>query len=55
MVKHLWQYIREHQLQDEADKRMINADDLLRAVFGKEQVNMFEMSKILSRHLTPAG
>ncbi len=55
IVSHLWAYIREHQLQDESDRRMINADDKLRAVFGKEQVSMFEMMAILNRHLSPAG
>lgn len=53
VVKKLWAYIRKHGLQDATNRRMINADDNLRAVFrGKAQVSMFEMNKLVSRHLT---
>lgn len=51
VVKKLWAYIKAHNLQDANNKRMINADDTLRAVFGKNQVSMFEMTKIVSTHL----
>ncbi len=51
VVKKLWAYIKAKNLQDAKNKRMINADDTLRAVFGKNQVSMFEMTKIVSTHL----
>jgi chromatin remodeling complex protein RSC6 len=48
----LWAYIKKNDLQDKANRRMINADDKLRAVFGgKSQVSMFEMTKLVSKHL----
>ena len=51
VVKKLWAYIKSNNLQDANNKRMINADDTLKAIFGKNQVNMFEMTKIVSTHL----
>jgi len=52
VTKRLWAYIKKHGLQDKKNKRMINADDKLKAVFGgKGQVSMFEMTKLVSRHL----
>ena len=52
VVKNLWEYIREHKLQDQKNKRQINADENLKAVFGgKAQVDMFEMTKLVSAHL----
>lgn len=51
VVKKLWAYIKANNLQDATNKRMINADDTLRAIFGKNQVNMFEMTKIVGSHL----
>lgn len=52
VTKKLWEYIKKHSLQDPANKRNINADEKLRAVFGgKDQVSMFEMTKLLSAHL----
>ena len=51
VVKKIWEYIKKNKLQDAANKRMINADEKLRAVFGKKQVSMFEMTKIISQHL----
>jgi upstream activation factor subunit UAF30 len=51
VVKKLWDYIKKHKLQDAANKRMINADEKLKAVFGKNTVSMFEMTKIVSKHL----
>ena len=50
--KKLWAYIHKNKLQDAKDKRMINADDKLKAVFGgKNQVTMFEMTKLVNKHL----
>jgi chromatin remodeling complex protein RSC6 len=51
VVKKLWDYIKQHKLQDTANKRMINADAKLKPVFGKDQVSMFEMTKLVSQHL----
>ena len=52
MTKKLWAYIKKNKLQDQKNKRMIKADDTLKAVFGgKAQVNMFEMTKLVSKHL----
>ncbi len=53
LVKKLWEYIRKHDLQDKQKKTIINADDNLRAVFdGKNQVTMFEMTKLVSAHVS---
>lgn len=53
VVKKLWVYIKGHDLQDPANKRNINADESLKKVFGgKEVVNMFEMTKLVSKHLS---
>ena len=53
VVKKIWAYIKRNDLQDSKNKRMINADDKLKAVFGgKKQVSMFEMTKLVNRHLT---
>jgi len=52
VTKKLWAYIKKNGLQDKKNKRMINSDDTLKAVFGgKAQVNMFEMTKLVSKHL----
>ena len=51
MVKKVWAYIREHNLQEPADKRIIVADDKLRAVFGRDRVNMMQMMGLLAPHL----
>jgi chromatin remodeling complex protein RSC6 len=52
VTKKLWAYIKRNGLQDSKNKRMINADDKLQDVFGgKKQVSMFEMTKLVSRHL----
>jgi chromatin remodeling complex protein RSC6 len=49
----VWDYIRSHNLQDPKERRMINADDKLKAVFGgKKQVNMFQMTKLVNQHLS---
>ncbi len=53
VVKALWVYIKKHDLQDPANKRNINADAHLVKVFdGKKVVNMFEMTKLVSKHLS---
>ncbi|MEK7624686.1 MAG: SWIB/MDM2 domain-containing protein [Patescibacteria group bacterium] len=53
VVKKLWVYIKGHNLQDPANKRNINADESLKKVFGgKGVVNMFEMTKLVSKHLS---
>ena len=53
VTKKLWSYIKENNLQDPANKRMINADEKLLAVFdGKKQLSMFEMTKLVSKLLS---
>ena len=52
VTKKIWDYIKKHNLQDPANKRNINADDKLRPLFGKDQVSMFELTKIVSGHLS---
>ena len=52
VVSKLWEYIKKHDLQDAANKRNINADDKLKAVFGKPQVTMFELAKLIGPHLS---
>jgi len=52
ITKKLWQYIKRNGLQDAKERRMINADDRLNKVFGgKKQVSMFEMTKLVNRHM----
>ncbi|HLD31871.1 MAG TPA: SWIB/MDM2 domain-containing protein [Patescibacteria group bacterium] len=53
VVKKLWEYIKANGLQDATNKRMINADEKLKVVFGgKGKVDMFEMTKLVSAHLS---
>ena len=53
VTKKLWAYIKKNDLQDKKNKRMIKADDQLKPVFGgKATVNMFEMTKLVSKHLS---
>ncbi len=53
LTKKLWAYIKKNGLQDKKNKRMINADDALKAVFGgKSQVSMFDMTKLVSKNLS---
>jgi chromatin remodeling complex protein RSC6 len=53
VVKALWVYIKKNNLQDPSNKRNINADAALKKVFGgKDVVNMFEMTKLVSKHLS---
>jgi chromatin remodeling complex protein RSC6 len=52
VTKRLWAYIKKNKLQDTTNKRMINADATLKAVFGgKSKVDMFEMTKLVGKHL----
>jgi len=51
VVKRMWVYIKKNKLQDAVNKRMINADEKLKALFGRAQVSMFEMTKIINKHL----
>ena len=52
VTKKVWDYIKANGLQDQKNKRMINADDKLRKVFGgKNQVSMFEMTALVNKHL----
>lgn len=51
IVSKLWVYIKAHNLQDAANKRMINADAKLKEVFGKPQVSMFEMAGLIGKHV----
>jgi chromatin remodeling complex protein RSC6 len=52
ITKRVWVYIKKHKLQDAKERRNINADDKLKVVFGgKKTVNMFEMTKLVNKHL----
>ncbi len=53
ITKRVWAYIKKHGLQDAKEKRNINADEALKKVFGgKGRVNMFEMTKLVNKHLS---
>ena len=52
VVKKLWEYIKKNDLQDKKNRRNINADAKLKPIFGKAQVSMFEMTKLVSKHLS---
>jgi upstream activation factor subunit UAF30 len=52
VTKRIWDYIKKNGLQDQKNRRQINADDRLRAIFGgRRNVSMFEMTKLVSNHL----
>jgi upstream activation factor subunit UAF30 len=52
IIKEIWVYIKANNLQDQANKRMINADAKLKVLFdGKDQVSMFDLAKIVSQHV----
>ena len=52
VTKKLWVYIKKYKLQDSKNRRMINADDKLKVIFGgKKQVSMFDMTKLVGKHL----
>ena len=52
VTKKLWAYIKKNKLQDAVNKRMINADQKLKAVLKKAKVSMFEMTKLVNKHLS---
>ncbi|RJQ19402.1 MAG: hypothetical protein C4560_06265 [Nitrospiraceae bacterium] len=52
VTKKLWAYIKKNKLQDSVNKRMINADAALKAVLKKDKVSMFEMTKLVGKHLS---
>ena len=52
IIKKIWEYIKKNKLQDQKNKRMINADAKLKAVFaGKGQISMFELAKVINKHV----
>jgi upstream activation factor subunit UAF30 len=52
VTKKLWAYIKKNNLQDKKNRRVINADDKLKPIFKKDSVNMFEMTKLVNKHLS---
>lgn len=52
VTKKLWEYIKKHKRQDEKNRRLINPDDKLAKVLGKKPINMFDMTKVVSKHLS---
>lgn len=52
VTKKLWAYIKRKGLQDNKNRRMINADENLRPIFKRDQVSMFDMTKLVSKHLS---
>jgi upstream activation factor subunit UAF30 len=51
IVKKIWEHIKKNNLQDKANRRMINADAKLRPIFGKDQISMFELAKVVNKHV----
>jgi chromatin remodeling complex protein RSC6 len=51
IVKKIWEYIKKNKLQDQKNKRMINADAKLKPIFGKAQISMFELAKVVNNHV----
>ena len=51
IVKKIWLYIKKNDLQDKKNRRMINADAALKPIFVKDQISMFELAKVLNRHV----
>ncbi|MFL5809959.1 MAG: SWIB/MDM2 domain-containing protein [Flavisolibacter sp.] len=51
VVKNIWDYIKKNNLQDKKNRRMINADGKLRPIFGKDQISMFELAKVVNKHV----
>jgi upstream activation factor subunit UAF30 len=51
IIKKIWDYIKKNGLQDKKNRRMINADAKLKPVLGKDQVSMFELAKVVSKHV----
>jgi len=51
IVKKIWEHIKKNNLQDKANRRMINADAKLKPIFGKDQISMFELAKVVNKHV----
>ena len=51
VTRKIWDYIKKNKLQDAINKRMINADEKMKSILGKAQVSMFEMTKLINKHL----
>jgi chromatin remodeling complex protein RSC6 len=51
IVKKIWEYIKKNNLQDKKNRRMINADSKLKPLFGKDQISMFELAKVVNKHV----
>jgi upstream activation factor subunit UAF30 len=51
IVKKIWDYIKKNNLQDKKNRRMINADSKLKPLFGKDQISMFDLAKIVSKNV----
>lgn len=51
VIKKIWDYIKKNGLQDKTNRRMINADEKLRPLFGSNQISMFELAKVVSKHV----
>jgi len=51
VVKKIWEYIKKNNLQDKKNRRMINADGKLKPIFGKDQISMFELAKVVNKHV----
>jgi chromatin remodeling complex protein RSC6 len=51
VVKKVWDYIKKNNLQDKSNRRMINADSRLKPVFGKDQISMFELAKVVNKNV----
>jgi len=51
IVRQIWNYIKKNNLQDKKNRRMINADAKLKPVFGKDQISMFELAKVVNKHV----
>jgi upstream activation factor subunit UAF30 len=52
VVKKIWEYIKKNNLQDKKNRRAINADEKLKPLFGKPQITMFELAKVVNKHLS---
>ncbi|MBD0332416.1 MAG: hypothetical protein ICV66_07150 [Chitinophagaceae bacterium] len=51
MVKKVWEHIKRNNLQDKKNRRMINADDKLRPLFGRDQISMFDLAKVINKNV----
>ncbi len=51
VTKRLWAYIKKHKLQDKKERRVIHADDTLKPIFGTSKLDMFKMTKAVSKHV----